>query len=224
MLLLVLFPVKSYGAYILNETFTTGSRPANWWSGSGGNYAYATSPAPLEGTYSLLTESTQSLYQSGTENTGEQWGHFLFNAPSLPGSFSHILNIAYNFATKVQLTLNSSGTMTLGGCGAFETTSGAMSANTTYHVWWRYKNSTGGNNGQVEVWFNTTDDRDSTPSSQHQVYNSGTCTEGLGDHSFTSGSGYIMDVTQWANTDEFTGGGGGGVIETIYEWILMLFE
>lgn len=212
-------PLTTQAAFIINETFTTGSRPAGWWVGSNGDYAYATSPAPLEGTYSLqyTAASGQGLYIHGSEVASETWGAFMLNVPTLPDAFQQMFQVSSSgFVTLLSLTLNSNGSMTLASSGAFETTdTGIITANTTAYIWWRYKPSTGGNNGQLELWVNSTNDRASTPAGNHKVYNSGTNTAGISSHAFLYGTGsgpkqLVVDVAQWADTDEFAGGGGGG--------------
>jgi hypothetical protein len=206
-------------AMIINESFTTGAAPSGW--GGGPDYGYATSPAPLEGSYSAYADpglgGTSPGYNHGSAISAEQWGHHLFHPTGLPSSFQSILSVRESdFDLVFQLVLNSTGTVTIDGSGAFETTVGTMAADTTYHVWWRYKPSTGGNNGQMEVWFNTSDDRAGSPANNHQSYSSGTNTNGVQYVTFpASGSGpepYIIDTVQWADTDEFAGGGGGGVV------------
>jgi hypothetical protein len=200
-------------AFIVNESFTTGSAPSGW--GGTADFNYTTSPAPLEGTKSVHVEPGEApAYTHGSTITGEQWGRFLFHPLALPSSFEAIAAFRDDsFESLIELTLNSTGTITLSGngVGAFETTVGTMAADTTYHVFWRYEQGSGAN-GEMEVWFNTADDRAGTPANNHTSYASGTRTTGMKYLIFTStGSGpeaYIMDLVQWADTDEFAGGGG----------------
>jgi hypothetical protein len=205
-------------AFLINESFTTGSIPASWWASSGGNYAYATSPAPLEGTYSLrmVASDGQALYFPGAEETGEQWGHFMFLIDSLPGSFLTFFRLqADDFSTNVlTLTVLSDGTITVSDTNGFHdvTTSSSISANTVYHVFWRYKPGSG-SNSEKELWVNTTNNRAGTAAGFHVVDTAGAMTDGPLLHSFLqagSAPSYIVDTVQWADTDEFTGGGGGG--------------
>jgi hypothetical protein len=205
-------PLTTQAGYVLNETFTTGSRPASWWVGSNGDYGYATSPAPLEGTYSLRADTSgQGLYINGAEEVGEQWGYFMLLFPAMPDSFEYFFTCSdAAFNTVITMILNANGSVTLGGGGAFETTdAGVISANTVYHVFWRAKPGTG-SNGQVEMWINTTNDRASTPAGAHEVYNASTITSNIQNHAFQYGIGdteqFIVDVAQWADTDEFAGG------------------
>jgi hypothetical protein len=198
-------------AYITNESFTTGSAPSGW-SGSA-NFGYTTSPAPLEGSYSVLIDSGNgAAYSHGSEITGEQWGRFQFHPLALPGSFEKFFAVYEGtFSTIVfEIYLNSTGTLTLSGSGAFEGTVGTMAADTTYYVFWRYQPSTGGNNGELELWFNTSDDRAGAHANNHAVYTSGNQTGGMRyPNWFTTGTGiesWILDTVAWADTDEFAGG------------------
>jgi hypothetical protein len=202
-------------AYIINETFTTGAIPVGWYGGSAGDYAYATAPAPLEGTFSLrpsATAATIDLYsQVGTE-VSPSWGHFMLNYPSLPSSF-HVLWQLQNdaFSTIFEFVVHNDGSWDVddsGGGQFFSSAAGIFVAATTYHVFWRFKKSTGANDGEIEIWFNTANDRSSTPSNQHQLLTAGTITSGVSQHFFKGGNAaqYIVDVVQWADTDQWAGG------------------
>jgi hypothetical protein len=196
-------------AYILNETFTTGSRPASWWSSSLGDYAYATSPAPLEGIYSLNIEAGQSLYIHGSDVLSESWGHFMFAITTAPSPFATLFSVSSgNFNGMVGIVVNADLTWTLVGSGAFEQNPAAvLSLNTVYHCFWRVKPNLA-SNGAVEMWINTTNDRASTPAAFHRLASNPSFYAGDGpqSHSFPgiqNSMTWIVDVVQWADTDEW---------------------
>jgi hypothetical protein len=206
-------------AFIINENFTTGSNPAGWFAGNTGNYAYSTSPAPLEGSFSLspsTSASTFDLYsQVGTE-VSPSWGHFLLNYPSLPASFNTLFSLKNDaFSAMFTFAVVSDGSWILtdgdGSAVFIQSAAGVFQAATTYHCFWRYKKSTGSNNGELEFWFNTANDRAGTPANQHASATNGTFTTGVSQHYFIGGNAaiYIVDTVQWADTDEWTGVGGG---------------
>jgi hypothetical protein len=202
-------------SFLINERFTTGTRPTDWWSGSTGDFGYATAPAPLEGSFSLLIDPAQggqSLYIHASEQAGESWGHFMFlYTPGLPSNFHHIFELADDaFNTLFKITINANGTMTLTGMNAFEITSGTITADALYHLWWRFKQGTG-SNAELEMWVSPGTDRASAPSNLHKLFTTGNLTGAPKYHSFSAvngdGQAYnIVDVVQWADADEFAGG------------------
>ncbi len=203
-------------AFIVNETFTTGSRPGDWEAGNGANFGYATSPAPLEGTYSLrLDVGTVGIeaFNHGSEVSGEQWGHFLLNIDARPDSYQKLYELTNNSAvTILELYIFSDGSIRADDGSGATSQVGALVAGTTYHVWWRYKPGSG-SNAELELWANTSDDR--AGASIHTSMTNGIRTSGMRRLTFVSGAGggpksFTVDTVQWSDTDAFTGGGGGG--------------
>lgn len=202
-------------AFILNESFTTGALPADWFAGSSGDFAYATFPAPLEGVYSyLLTTGNIGLFIAPSEVTGESWGHFMFYTPALPtagfDSFFLLRDEAFALIL-IRLFLFDDGTLQLvysNGAGSFDLDD-PLDGDTIYHIWWRYKPGTG-SNGEIELWVNTTNNRSTTPAGWHGLVTNSTDTEGVANLAFLySGAGgttdIVIDTAQWADTDEFSG-------------------
>lgn len=203
-------------AFIVNESFASGSLPSGWNAGSTGDFGYATSPAPLEGSYSLRVDSTDTfggLYDRGSEFAAEQWGHFLLSVDSLPAA-SETFFWLYDGSLAVnplKLALISDGTIVVADSNAAHnaTTASGISAATTYHVWWRYKPGSGAN-GEKEVWINTANNRAGTASGFHAVDTAGAITTGVRYFNFNGADAstlnFIVDTVQWADTDEFAGG------------------
>ncbi len=211
-------------AFILNESFSSGSNPGGGWSGaSTGDFGYATAPAPLEGSYSLhvgASDTFGGLFDHGSDVTGEQWGHFLLNVHAFSGAFITIL-LTYNgafAANPLELLIFADGTVGFTDSnGAHNAiTASSISVDTTYHVWWRYKPGSG-SNSEKELWINTTNDRAGTVSGFHASNTAGAMTGGIQYFILkgTDGVGtadYIVDTVQWSDADAFTGGGGGGAL------------
>lgn len=195
-------------AFWLNESFTSGVSPTpGWWASSSGNHAYATSPAPLEGSYSLRpATSGQDLFIRSSDTSGEQWGHFLINCPALPASFQNVLIMASAaFNNVFVIKLLSTGSVGIDAQGVFAFTSGTISAGTTYHVWWRLKPGTG-SNSELQLWLNTANDRSGSPGTLQVSGTTGNSTEGITYHQIPGNSNQLLyDVIQAADTDEFSG-------------------
>lgn len=200
--------------YILNEKFTTGVRPTDFYNdGTGINYAYATAPAPLEGAYSVrLLQATNIRVQfvHGAAAEGEQWGHFTFHLDALPTTYQYICQLQdSSFAYIFEMIVLNTGVV---GVGDFEgghsiSTVGAISAATTYHVFWRYKAGSG-SNSEKELWICTTNSRAATPAGLHAVDTAGAMTTGPALCQFAANTGVgvqnaILDDVQWADADVF---------------------
>ncbi len=210
-------------SFILDEDFESGSEPTGWaHSGASINYGYTTSPAPLAGTKSLrvTTADAYALFNHGSDVTTEMWGHLLLNVDSLPtsGTFVTIVDsfdsTFGHHSLLIQVASDGSVTLTddtscVSGCNA--TTASGISAATTYHIWWRSKPGSGAN-GEHEIWVNTADDRAGTASGFHAITVAATFTTGVEYFIMAGNTGsgpvsYIADDVQWADSDEFTGGG-----------------
>jgi hypothetical protein len=129
------------------------------WTGSGGSWGNTTSPAPLQGTYSLRlgSSSTHNWEHSFTAN-GTIYGRLRFVVTDISGT-PYIFRIG-NASTQnsVRFRVLSTGAVRiLDSTASTIATSGSglVSANTEYWLWYELVKGTG-SNGEVRVRLGTT--------------------------------------------------------------------
>ena len=170
-----------------NETWEgTGTSTAGWLyfnagiAGAVTNVNYATAPAPLAGSQSLLLKSTTGG-GIGTDinmpSSTEAWMRFAVNFTNTIPNGNQIAWFANN-ASSEQARLELVGNQFRVTCGtANATTSATVAANTTYYVWFHYKKGTGVN-AVADVAFSTSKTRPLSGSGFAQLSN-GTSTQNL---------------------------------------------
>lgn len=147
---------------LVDENFEGTGTPSGWFSGSA-DFDY--SAAALAGSQSLRVSGSQTpgVLDGGALNHGELWGKFLYNPEALPTSFTRIANLrdsGFNYLLEIYIL--STGILRLSSGGTiFTDTADAVSAGSTYRVYWRYKKGTGANQ-IAELGFAITDARPTT--------------------------------------------------------------
>lgn len=221
LLLLICLPVVVYAAFIFDEDFEGTGTPSGWFKGNSSDYDYT--GFVLAGSESLRAAGSTGDYSFYDHtDTDEIWFKQLIRFDEIRdsgGAANPWIIQDSGYGGLANWYVFNDGSVTID----FVTYSsaGSLLEDTTYYLWGHYKKGTG---GTWEIWWDTVDDR---ASAANHLSTSVSNTNQVSQH-LICGAGstdvIICDDVQLANTDEFAGGGGGGVVETIYEWILMLFE
>lgn len=134
----------------LEENCEGTGTPAGWTNSGSPNWDYTT--VVLQGSQSLLTGGGSSTYYTFTGSTSVD-GYALFRMPSLPGSVTSVLGFRDGSGNALGLVrINASGQVTMFANGSDSPACvDTMSANTTYHVWFKFVSS-----GNCTVAFSTT--------------------------------------------------------------------
>jgi hypothetical protein len=170
-------------------------------SGTGiSSFDNTTSPAPLEGTYSLYDNATTGTYEirsPAIDNTkAEYWGYGIFRMGSLAVN---------NWATPPIYSLRRAssdivyfGIAETGGngtyrwftsCGGSQVNAGTTivpAINTTYYFWWYYKPGTGAN-AVCSFWVSTTTTKPGTENATQSTGTNTTTPDQLMLPSYSSG-------------------------------------
>jgi hypothetical protein len=150
-----------------NETFEgTGTVLDGWKYGDGTagivtNVDYATAPAPLSGSQSLMAKnanSQQAQLQLTVPNVGEIWMRCIVTLTNTIVNNMRLLRVDDNVGgVMLSIEVQSSGLRAVSGTGNATTVS-TLSADTKYYLWCHYKKGTGAN-GVADVAFSTTKTR-----------------------------------------------------------------
>lgn len=132
--------------YLVSEDFEGTGYDGGFTDSAGSpDEDYATSPAPLVGSQSLLLDGTAASVSSISPNFGDQFSfshYFVLHVVTLPGSTGreivrYLLNGSQSGGS--ELTVNSAGTLTIAvGTTTIPTTT-TVSAGSSYHVWVEYQ-------------------------------------------------------------------------------------
>lgn len=156
-------PAAAGGGSMSYEGFEGTGAPTGWSTGTGINYDYTTSPAPLEGTQSLMVQNAVVEWTFSTAGAAQNecWVYFMFRVNDLVYLQNFQLGSDYS-QTDAMVQINSGGTITLTSLGGTAATSGAgtVAANTTYYAWFRRVHVSTGNN-LADFYWGTTNDRGS---------------------------------------------------------------
>jgi len=132
--------------YADESAATTGG----WTSANTPTWAYATSPAPMAGSYSLYTGPfTETATKSFTSQT-DVWGYFIFSMPAISVN-AYIAEIRDSGDSPQMRFYCTSGSSLKLYHGTTNTTIQAISAGTVYHVKFHYTTA-----GVGTIWVDTT--------------------------------------------------------------------
>ncbi len=147
--------------YLLEQDFETGAIPSGWATVSGSpNYNYATSPAPLVGTYSLGIDGTDST-RGPFASQSDVWVYQIVNWSSNANApfVLTLQNASSSPVVRVRIGTNkwrlSHGT-------TISDDTGTATAGTTYHLWLHYVAGSGAN-GVAELYVSTNSTKPGSP-------------------------------------------------------------
>lgn len=210
---------------LLTDGFETGSIDTGkgWWSGSYGNFGYATSPAPLVGSFSFRAYVTgsgnnYSVWLGTGADITEMFGHMQLHIQTLPDAspgYNLMLGLTDSVGNSIGgISVFNDGTLQLGSILNTVSPTDLMSAGVTYHLWWKFRFHTSDTKIDGQIWFDTQSDRSLVPAGKTASWTNGNVFGGYGKtRSFSlsvtdaSASAFIVDDIQVADTDEFAGGG-----------------
>lgn len=137
------------------EYASSGAATSAGWSNSGSpTWAYATSPAPLIGSYSLKYDNSNYTTKDFSAQS-DCWVFFAFNLDSLAAQRNFFRLWSSAPATIVEVFVKTTGKMAIGHGGVYSADgSFTVSINTTYYVWIHYTKGTG-SNGVAELYVSS---------------------------------------------------------------------
>jgi hypothetical protein len=143
--------IPTPSAYLVSDDLeytSNGAATAAGWSigATSPTFGYNTSPAPLQGSYSLMENASADVADISFDAQDEVWAYFLVNVPTTDST----VRCAFKDNTDTTIaTINfiTTGIVRVNAGGGTDNSSsaGVISANTTYHVWVRYVKGTGAN-------------------------------------------------------------------------------
>jgi hypothetical protein len=129
---------------ILTQDFETGTIPSGW-TVDAANPKWNYTPALL-GSYSLQMTNTVAIDSNIPIATNEVYVYFLFRMTALPAVNSVLFQLRDStYTTLLSVVVKTTGELQLDDETHYPTTTGTMSAATTYSVWIRYTKGTGAN-------------------------------------------------------------------------------
>jgi hypothetical protein len=123
-------------------------------------FGYATSPAPLDGSYSLSISGFGGDAATTTAFTAspETWVYFMFRDSSL-SSQQTVVRLLDSVGTTAKCLVNTNGSLTIqAGSGGGDQTSaaGVITAGATYHIWLHFTATASPNPPALEVYVSDT--------------------------------------------------------------------
>lgn len=164
----ILFSVVAFGQSLPTYDFEEAGTPTGWTVSVGTpDFDYATAPAPLAGSQSLIMDGSTGTKQVYVDLGGafdETFAAFILRrqgaAPAGQGYFC-IFNSGTTLLAYV--SLNATTAAVRAGHGATDVISSRIiSVDTTYYFWVRYKKATAGD-GILEVYVSTDGSKPTTP-------------------------------------------------------------
>jgi len=154
----------SPAADVFTETFNAtgydlGAAP-KWYESGTVNEDFSTTGLSMEGAQCLEidghTANGETGYFTWGSTTVSNSGYFYFRCTGLPTTLSAIARYKDSFDVLAKLEIFSDGTLYIrNGTGSNPGTTGAMTTNTTYRVWFDYQKGSGAN-GVATAAFSTT--------------------------------------------------------------------
>ena len=196
--------------YLINQNFEgTGFDNSESWTES----TYHTDPdfssVALRGSQSLLVGNPagvgEGIVTSPTfSESGEVFGHFLYRPYLIVPSAQYFFDLLGGGTTIFRIYQNANGTMAIRVGSTFVSyTSTALSADTTYHIWFHFKTGTGAN-AEGRLWIGSTTSR---PETAELTTTSGTATANVDNARFYNAdpaeNGVLVDQVL-LSTSEFT--------------------
>lgn len=161
-------PAGGGGSYDYREGFEGTGAPSGW----SGNltYDFDNTSSPLVGSQSATYASDGNVgsvvYTFGTGTTNKYF-YWTARTPSLTNSAWDNIFQSYDSAFAIVSTVakvNNTGKVTLEQGSAYvESGTGLLSANTTYHFWFRFASATSGANGIAEMYIATNSTKPGSP-------------------------------------------------------------
>lgn len=167
-------------SYLFEESFNNSGYDNTWTEAGTGTIDedYSTSGLGLEGAECLRLAASAQTPRVTSENWTAQadlWFYIQLRPASLPSATMMLLTIQATTTECLRIRLDPAGTLKVrAGGGTENTTVGAMSAGTTYHIWCRYTKGTG-SNAFGSVAFSTDGVRP-TSGNQYRETTNGTAT------------------------------------------------
>lgn len=163
--------------YTTVETFDTNPGYDLSWTETLGDPNPDYTTGPLSGTQSLYMDgsaATQTAYRTITAS-GDYEGRVLVKIISLPGGYRNIIYLNNSTVTQFTVSIGADGTVRASNGSGVATTVAAMSINTSYYMWYRYKAETseGAADGIAEIAFSTTNSKP-TLGNNYAISNAGT--------------------------------------------------
>lgn len=195
---------------LVNETFEGTGTPTGWFKG--GSADFDSTASPLQGAQSLRLNTSADYANTPSIAEDEIWGRFLYRPSSVTDTVNTLILDDAGFTQMMGISLYTDGTLIAldNGVGVFDFTTDAMSANTTYYVWFHYKKGSGAN-AVIDVMFDTTcTTRPSVGSSKWAGGTTGVSTSDIEFAQFSSTGSIVYDYDdlQISNTDDFATCGG----------------
>jgi hypothetical protein len=162
---------STVAGYLVSEDFEGTGAPAGWTVVGSPNFDYATAPAPLEGTQSVLFNNGGLSITRDIPPQSTLEGFFKFNCSSLSVAIRmvELHTIAGgNFLRIVAGTTGAISTATGTGTTISFGTAGQIVPGQTYNVWWRYVAGTG-SDGVFQVWLSDTETKPGSPTLSNTV-------------------------------------------------------
>lgn len=159
-------PVASGGgiSYLISEDCEGTGTPAGWNNGASTvNWDYATSPAPLVGSQSVLVGIVETFANFTAQS--DVWAYFQMNLSAISGS-----QFIFSFRTSADVKVCSLRVLSDGTFRIYDTSqtvtastsAGFISTSTTYHVW-VHRTKGSGANELVEAYVATTATKPGSP-------------------------------------------------------------
>lgn len=185
-------------SYLFEENFE-GTGYENTWTEAGTGTIdedYSTSGLGLEGSQCFRLAASAQTPRSTSENwtaQADMWFYMMFRPVSLPSATMLLLTIQATTTECLRIRLDPAGTLKVrAGGGTENTTFGAMSAGTTYHIWCRYTKGSG-SNAFGSVAFSTDGVRP-TSGNQYRETTNGTATSDANNVRFGVTSSGTFDL------------------------------
>jgi hypothetical protein len=148
--------VVSGPTYLIEENFEGAGAPTGWDDGAGTpNYDYATSPAPLEGSQSLLLHTATMFVTNGFAAKNDAWCYakiYTTNSAALSLYFGFYSD--GNLAAAVRMNAPFTGRIYAGTANTSIASPNGLNTNTVYHVWIHGIAGTGADS-QAHLYFST---------------------------------------------------------------------
>lgn len=185
-------PAGGY-TYIYEQDFESGTTPSGW-SGTA-DFGYATSPAPLVGSFSLkITDGNAAEYATIAGTPTEIWTFCLCN---ISDSGSAIFSLRKSNGDLLCRCLLSAGNLLVFDGSVSATATTAFPLTTTVRLWMHYKAGSGAD-GTIELWWSL-DDTLPSDNGHHAISTSSVQTTGA----------FRLDC------EGFGGGGGNNIYDKI---------
>ncbi len=121
------------------------------------NFKYATAPAPMEGSYSLLIDESGGLgYASLSVTAGDNYYvQFMFSVPVLPAAYKDIFSWRSSSTAKGRIQVSNTGAVRVYNGTKYASTVGTLTAGTVYYIQAGYTKGIGTDGTGYVAWSTT---------------------------------------------------------------------